>query len=168
MTQKQAENLLTQELNRLCGELGVNPIPKLIFSRRLKTTAGCLRIQHKKGLTTALTIELNPAYLEEFGYSRIYRTFLHEVAHAVCWVRYKDHGHSKLFQKTCLDLGGSLSPSQGGREESWLSEPWRWQYDCPVCGMSFKRKRRFSLPKRRRYKCRNCGARLDTWRETRL
>lgn len=168
MTSKMAQNILTRELKDLCGEYGIKPTPKLIFSRRLKTTAGCLRIQHAKGLTTALTIELNPAYLDEFGYGRIHRTFLHEVAHAICWVHYEDHGHSKLFRKTCLALGGSLPLSQGGQEKAWLKEPWRWQYDCPNCNAGFRRKRRFSLSQRRRYKCRNCGAKLEKWQETRL
>lgn len=160
--------ILHEEMLDLCRQYSVSPTPRLELTHRLRTTAGMCGVAGlKKPTIQTLVIRLNLNYLEVFGFERLRRCFLHEMAHVICIVHYRDTTHSTRFKHICQELGGTLNSRLGGDETRYLDEPMRWTYTC-VCGSTWERRRRLSTDSRRQYCCTRCRTGLEEWQESRL
>lgn len=72
------------------------------FDRRAVKRLGCCRMQ-EKSITLSVAFVLN--YLERGDSEPIYRTLLHELAHALAWVRQGARGHGAVWKYYCAELG---------------------------------------------------------------
>ena len=72
------------------------------FDRRAVKRLGCCRMQ-EKCITLSVAFVLN--YLERGESAPIYRTLLHELAHALAWVHHRARGHGAVWKYYCAELG---------------------------------------------------------------
>jgi predicted SprT family Zn-dependent metalloprotease len=160
--------ILHEEMLDLCRRYSVIPTPRLELTHRLRTTAGMCGVAGlQKPTIQTLIIRLNLNYLEVFGFERLRRCFLHEMAHVICIVHHRDTAHSARFKRICRELGGTLNSRLGGDETRYINEPVRWTYTC-LCGSTWQRRRRLNADSRRQYCCSHCRTGLEEWRESRV
>lgn len=141
---------------------GINHI-LVSWNNRLRSCAA--RIFFMKSCSTGkvnpVRIELSwPSYVE-FGYERLKKAYLHELAHQVAMVVFGEHGHTFRFKEICERIGGTMNRSQAGKRfaacatDEFLRVE-NWEYTCPGCGHSFRRSRRYTFDQAARRYCKTC------------
>lgn len=137
----------TELAKPICKEYGVAASFKPSWNSRLKTTAGYYRYGRQD-------LELSTCNFHEFGKETIYATFLHELAHHICYLKYdkpynktrlrrKYTGHKEPFKIICHAIGGSMNCRMAGEKYKSSSEkakycnsnikPRNHTYTCPTC-----------------------------------
>ena len=102
------------------------PVYDVKFSRRLKRTAGYIYYGKK-------LILLNPVLQKNAEAMR--NTFLHEVAHAIAWDKFRHNGHGLVWYRIAKDIGCD------GRRTHSISEIYdalRVTATCRRCGRKWK------------------------------
>ena len=121
-----------------------------IFSfESCKNTLGRCHYESKK-------ITLSKWYVELNNEEDVEDTTLHEIAHAISWIRYgrKGKGHGLLWKKVCREIGAIPKACSKGK----LNQPKNHhKYSEHCCGSTYKRHR---LRKNAKYFCPKCDKRL--------
>jgi len=125
-------------LSKQVGESYASSV-KIVWNRRMRSTAGRAFLNHAK-------VELNPKLLElgEEALEHVQQTLLHELAHLLAHQRH-GHGisaHGVEWKQACADMGipGESAthtlPLPSNRQER------KWRYSCPECGEVIERVRK--------------------------
>lgn len=98
-------------------------------------------------------ITLSEWYVELNEESDVEDTILHEIAHALSFIRYgaKGRGHGKLWKQVCVEIGATPSRLHKGILE-YPDNHHKYVDDC-ICGTTYKMHR---LRKRAKYRCPKC------------
>ena len=98
-------------------------------------------------------ITLSKWYVELNEESDVEDTILHEIAHALSFIRYgaKGRGHGKLWKQVCVEIGATPSRLHKGIVE-YPNNHYKYVDDC-ICGVTYKMHR---LRKRSKYRCPKC------------
>ena len=132
---------LTETCTKILLEMGLDDLAKRVsvgWNRRMRSSAG------RATWPTAL-IELNPR-LPDISQEEVRRTMLHELAHLVAYERNGNRriqAHGPEWQKACADVGIPGEKATHRLELPSRSIKRRWRYQCPSCGTSFDRVRRY-------------------------
>lgn len=84
--------------------------------------------------TDRQTIFLSFPWIKKISTNEAWDTFLHELAHAIAWTRYKDDRHGPGWRKVCVELGARpevLSNTNVRRED--LDKVPKWFVKCADC-----------------------------------
>jgi len=148
-----------EELLLADEQFGLPHTVVVIWNNQLKTAAG--RAYYQTG-----TVELNPDYFREFGEEKVITTLRHELAHLMAYKSYGDNGHGTPFKQICRRLGGDMNEqlaANGAPEcasKEYIRSEYKWEYRCPDCGSSFKKKRRISAKVISTHVCSYCKCSL--------
>ena len=98
-------------------------------------------------------ITLSEWYVKLNEESDVEDTILHEIAHALSWVRYgrEGKGHGKLWKKVCIEIGATPQRVHKGIIE-YPKQHFKYVDTCG-CGITYKRHR---LTSNRGYRCPKC------------
>lgn len=81
------------------------------------------------------TVSLSKIYIEnnlERG-NFLVDTILHEIAHALNWIRYKRSGHDYTWKRICIEIGAN--PKRVSKSEEVITMPkGKFIYVCSNCG----------------------------------
>jgi predicted SprT family Zn-dependent metalloprotease len=171
---EEAEKILEnrKHLYHKIGDKTVKRHIKIMWNNRFITTAGDVRLIESQHI---VDMRLSYKIYDHFGYDRIHRTFLHEMAHILDRLENGNRGHGDSFKKLCVELGGSMNRRQAGvRYKSTAETEWldiqstaTWKYECE-CGESFLRNRAFSKKQLYGLKCASCGEYAITFKKIRI
>ena len=126
---KELENLLVT----LCGEHNINPVPKLIWSKRMKKTLGLAYIKRN-------SIKLSSWLNEEQARS----TLRHELAHIATGSIRNHRPHGAKWKQWAVALGAPPArsavhgPANVPPKTVFLVT---WGLECPKCGLRVARMR---------------------------
>ena len=126
---KELENLLV----KLCGEHNISPVPKLIWSKRMKKTLGLAYIERN-------SIKLSSWLNEEQARS----TLRHELAHIATGSIRNHKPHGAKWKQWAVALGAPPArsavhgPANVPRKTVSLMT---WGLECPKCGLRVARMR---------------------------
>ena len=134
-------------------DVPVTCIKEIEISKRLKVTAGIIYYYRlsKTEFKKEYTIKLAYNNYLEFGFENIIKTFIHELAHAVCLYKYNLQGHSEQFKKICDKNGGTMNSKMAGLKykksssNNFCKTKYKYEYHCR-CGVIIKRKRKITKP----------------------
>lgn len=93
-------------------------------------------------------------------------TILHEIAHALSWIRYGEAGHGPAWKQVCLEIGAKPKRCFTG---DLIELESRYKVKCPCCNFSFARhrfnKRKIEMFKsgQRWFRCRCKKSRMDIY-----
>lgn len=98
-------------------------------------------------------ITLSRWYVKLNEESDVEDTILHEIAHALSWIRYGKEGigHGKLWKEVCREIGATPERTHKGIIE-YPNNHFKYVDTC-VCGITYKRHR---LSEFRQYRCPEC------------
>jgi SprT protein len=102
-------------------------------------------------------IRLSRWYVELNNLEEVRDTILHEIAHALSYIRYgtKGIGHGRLWKKVCVEIGAIPRACSKDRLNSPKNH---YKYiDTCYCGITYKRHR---ISKFATYSCPKCNERL--------
>lgn len=145
---------LLTELRTLCARYEI-PTPSLRMSPHLQKANGICQVKIKRSGRgqriydlSSIEIVLATRALQMFGLDRLILTLRHEVAHAVCLIKYNDFSHSDTFKQICVEMGGSMNAALAGEtyavaaSAEFIKPTSNWRYTCPGCNHSFERRSR--------------------------
>lgn len=136
---KNYSKTLTERAIKMLGQQGFTETGvTVVWNKRLQSCAGKARYR-------LMQIDLNPALAEHKG--EIKRTFLHELAHILNYLRCKQvgltrcDGHGPNWKKACCDLG---IPNEKRCHSLNLSSQKKAKYmlTCNACGYTIPRQRK--------------------------
>ena len=98
-------------------------------------------------------ITLSKWYVELNTEADVEDTILHEIAHALSWIRYgrEGKGHGKLWKKICREIGATPKRLHKGILK-YPDNHYKYVDAC-ACGTTYKRHR---ISKGRKYRCPKC------------
>lgn len=98
-------------------------------------------------------ITLSKWYVELNTEDDVEDTILHEIAHALSWIRYgrEGKGHGKLWKKICREIGATPKRLHKGILK-YPDNHYKYVDTC-ACGTTYKRHR---ISKGRKYRCPKC------------
>lgn len=156
MSREQLLEQMKKEALEIMREKGYGNVsyPVVKWNIRLRTVAGKYRPRTQE-------VELSWHYYTIFDYKAMFETLLHEIAHHIHWILYKERSHNRTFKVICAKLGGTMNEGLATGEfadcatkQYVASEtlPIKFIYGCP-CGNEWKRKRRSDFTYRICSKC---------------
>lgn len=93
-------------------------------------------------------------------------TILHEIAHALTYIRHGQRGHGPVWKRVCVEIGAKPVRCHEGEIKN---ETFRYKIKCPSCGKESGR-HRFNKSKLTQLKnghswfpCRCCKSRMDVY-----
>ena len=90
----------------------------------------CCRVKKTFYLSTYFVGRVSDAEIED--------TILHEIAHALDWIRNKEWGHGPTWKRICVEIGAKPSRCHSGEVKD---QQGRYTVKCPSCSKSFVRHR---------------------------
>ncbi|KAA0544562.1 SprT family protein [Bacillus sp. BGMRC 2118] len=125
-------------------------IHKATYNNKLRTTGG-------RYLLHTHNIEINPKYYEEFGVDELEGIIKHELCHYHLHLQGKGYKHrDQDFKELLMKVGAprfcSTLPSVQNKRSTLT-----YSYQCTVCGLVYRRKKRVNIMK---YVCGKCKGKL--------
>lgn len=148
--------------HEICMKYNVSPMFTIRWNSRLTRVAGYIEYATGK-------IDLSYKNYQHFGQESMKGTFLHELAHHICYQLYgwKGRGHGENFKKICYDIGGTMNSKMAGEKYKKAAcndflppKPRKYTYECPCGEARVHRNRKMSEAAKEIRFCKSCETKM--------
>lgn len=138
---------LNNTIQNICNKYKINKPNIIKINKQLRANDGLYSLYKYFDGGVETEIQLAYKHYKLFGICSLDRVLRHELSHHICYMQGESINHTEYFKDICLEINGCLNEDFAiGKYKKLLyygiETPYKWRYVCPVCGSSFKTKRK--------------------------